>query len=85
MTDENEKDFGMVWSVAFLVLAILIGLGAVVFIDQQVLVDYKIECALQDFEQKFLDHRPQPKPQHPVAATVEEALPAGLIHSMVLR
>jgi hypothetical protein len=83
MSDTNEKDFGMLWSVAFIMLAITIGCVAVQYIDQQALVDYKIECALQDLEQKYFADQKASK-SRPLAR-VEEAMPTGMIHSMVLQ
>ncbi|MBX3074034.1 hypothetical protein KF707_01015 [Candidatus Obscuribacterales bacterium] len=80
---KDEKDYGMLCSVAVIILAITMGCTLVLYIDQQAIVDYKLECALQDFEQKFLGQQKTVK-QRPVA-TVEEAIPTGMIQSMVLQ
>lgn len=80
---KDEKDFGMLWSIAFIMMAITLGCSLVLYIDQQAIVDYRIECALQDFEHQFFGERKNVK-QRPVA-TVEDTIPTGMIHSMVLQ
>jgi hypothetical protein len=42
-----ERDSGIGWAAAFIVLAIAIGFGVIVFMDQQSMIEYKIEVALQ--------------------------------------
>lgn len=80
---KDERDFGMLWSVAFIMMAITLGFGTVLYIDQQAIVDYKIECALQEFEHKIWGEQKNVR-QRPVA-TVEETIPTSMIHSMVLQ
>lgn len=47
-----ERDSGIGWAVAFIVLAIAIGFGIIVFMDQQSMIEYKIEKALQEMEDR---------------------------------
>lgn len=41
-----ERDSGIGWAVAFIVLAIAIGFGVIFFMDQQSMIEYKIEKAV---------------------------------------
>jgi len=45
-----ERDSGIGWAVAFIVLAIAIGFGIIMFMDQQSMVEYKIEKAMQKMQ-----------------------------------
>ncbi len=46
-----EKDSGVGWAVAFIVLALAIGFGIIIFMDQQSMVEYKIEQALDRMQE----------------------------------
>ncbi|MBX9667863.1 MAG: hypothetical protein K2X93_09610, partial [Candidatus Obscuribacterales bacterium] len=46
---------GIGWAVAFIVLAIAIGFGVLVFMDQQSMIEYKIERALQEMKDRDPD------------------------------
>ncbi len=51
-----ERDSGGIgWAVAFIVLAIAIGFGVLVFMDQQSMIEYKIERALQGMKDRDPD------------------------------
>jgi hypothetical protein len=80
---KDEKDYGMLYSVALIMLAITFGCSLVLYIDQQAIIDYKLECALQDFERKVFGQHKTIK--HRPVANVEEAIPTGMIQSMVLQ
>jgi len=83
-TTHTERDFGMLWSIACIVLAIGISCGLVEFIDEETFVNYKIESALQDLEQKYFPAEKNIAPTRPVAS-VDDPFPTDYIHSMVLQ
>ena len=47
-----ERDSGIGWAVAFIILAIAIGFGIIVFMDQQSMIEYKIERALKEMQEE---------------------------------
>lgn len=47
-----ERESGIGWAAAFIVLAIAIGFGVIMFMDQQTMIEYKIEEALQNMQDK---------------------------------
>lgn len=47
-----ERETGIGWAAAFIVLAIAIGFGVIMFMDQQTMIEYKIDKAIQNMETK---------------------------------
>lgn len=47
-----ERESGIGWAAAFIVLAIAIGFGVIMFMDQQTMIEYKIEQTLQNMQDK---------------------------------
>ncbi|MDZ4837219.1 MAG: hypothetical protein SGJ27_25830 [Candidatus Melainabacteria bacterium] len=45
----DEEDSGIVWAVTFILLAVAMGFGIIMLLDQQSTTEYKIEKAFQDF------------------------------------
>lgn len=48
----ERESGGIGWAVAFIVLAIAIGFGVLVFMDQQSMIEYKIERALKEMKDR---------------------------------
>ncbi len=74
-----EKNFGMLWSLLTIAVAIAIGCAVVVYIEGHTAITYKLETGLQEFEQKF---SASVKRNTPVV-TAKDALPSN--YTMVLQ
>ncbi len=77
-TYQTEKDFGMAWSVVSILVAISLGCGVIGYIEDSALLDYKIECSLQELEKNIFVGQKDTK-------TLDAAVNNGCIQSMVLR
>lgn len=77
-----EKDFGMLWSVLTIAMAIAIGCGVVAFLENHTAINYRLESGLQEFEQKLSTVTKRKSAQEPVA-TVKDAIPSN--YTMVLQ
>lgn len=68
----------MIWSVLSIVVAIAIGCGVIAYIEDSALLDYKIECSLQELEKNIFVGNKEAKP-------LDTAVNNGCIQSMLLR
>lgn len=64
-----ERDSGVGWMVAFIMLTLAIGFGIILFMDQQTMIEYKIEQALDRMQENQ-----SVSPQPPVQAKLPEHL-----------
>lgn len=63
-----ERDSGIGWAVAFIVLAIAIGFGVIFFMDQQSMIEYKIEKAVLKMQNESVAQGDLPDIQIPSRA-----------------
>lgn len=77
-----EKNFGMLWSLLTIAVAIAIGCAVVVYIEGHTGISYKLESGLQELEQKLSASVKRSQDPHPVA-TVKDAIPSN--YTMVLQ
>lgn len=81
-----ERDSGIGWAVAFIVLAIAIGFGVIFFMDQQSMIEYKIEKAVikmqnEDFAAKDLPDVQIPSGEGLVSPSESVMMSAGEVKS----
>lgn len=74
-----EKNFGMLWSLLTIAVAIAIGCAVVVYIEGHTGITYRLETGLQEFEQKFSASLNRNSP----VMTAKDAFPSS--YTMVLQ